>query len=355
MINRCYAVFTPICQFLYRLLKTLVPLGVLLLSAYILLIWLPLGTSHAFSLYILYMLAIIAVICGLYLVRKRCDDLAYGVILGGFCMFYAACYQTYLLVDILRPEDLVLSVTVVNIWALIVALRLRAKVLAVISLIVASMLPSLFLDTFFTKHMLGGYFIILLASIMLYSYITRWFFLNIISALGYILYNPILFQMTSIEKKDGLLTIYEALWMMGTLFVIYTIMPLIYGFFSNKQRLFESLSITLGGAYTFAMSRFIIAHHLQWVKELPFFMKIFIRDVPTMGNVHMQMFFIYASVYLALFLVLFLVNRRATSILATLANLGCLSLFGLLYVHSITIELINYLVWFHDLFVVTVV
>ncbi len=301
------------------------------------------------------MLAIIAVISGLYFVRRKSNDLAYGIILGGFCIFYAACYQTYLMIDLLKPEDLVFSVTVVNIWALIVAFRLRAKILAVISVIVAAMLPSLFLDTFFTKHLLGGYFILLLASVMLFSYVSRWHFLNLISALGYVLYNPILFQQTNMEKGDLFLTVYEALWMMGIIFVIYTIMPLVYGFFSHKQRLFEPLSITLGGAYTFAMSRFLIAHHLQWIKELPFFMKIFIRDVPTMGNVHMQMFFIYTSAYFTLFLVLFLINRRATIILATLANLCCLSLFGLLYVHSITVELINYVVWLHDLFVVTVV
>lgn len=330
-------------------------MGALSCTAYALLMWLPLITSYAFSLYVLYMVAIIAVVGGLYFVRKRCTDLTYGIVLGGFCMFYAACYQTYLMIDLLKPEDLIVSVTVVNIWALIIAMRLRARALAVMGILVASILPSLFLDTFFTKHLLGGYFIILLASVMLYSYITRWPFLNIISALGYILYNPILFQLTSIEKGDVLLTVYEALWMMGTIFVIYTIMPLIYSFFSNKQRLFESLSITLVGAYTFALSRFIIAHHLQWVKELPFFLKIFIRDVPTIGNVHMQMFFIYSSVYLALFCILFVINRRATIVLATLANLGCLSLFGLLYVHSFTVELVNYVVWLHDLFVMTIV
>lgn len=342
-------------QQFYRSLKTLFPLVSLLFSIYVLLVLLPLIVPKVFSLYLLYMLSIIAVVGGLYLVRKRCDASAYGTVLGGFCMFYAACYQTYLMIDLLRPEDLVLSVTIVNIWALAIALRLQGRVLAVMGVIVAVMLPSLFLDTFFTKHLLGGYFILLLASVMLFSYVARWYFLNIISALGYILYNPTLFQQTNLEKGDLFLTVYEALWMMGVIFVIYTIMPLIYGFFSSRQRLFESLSITLGGAYTFAMSRFLIAHHLQWIKELPFFMKIFVRDVPTMGNVHMQMFFVYASVYFALFLMLFLANKRATIMLATLANLCCLSLFGLLYVHTITVELINYLVWLHDLFVVTVV
>lgn len=330
------------------------PLSCLLLIVYASLQLLPLYLSSAFSLYSSFIMAIVAIVSGIYLL-DRYTYLSYGVVLGGFCMFYMTCYKTYLVVDMLKPQDLVVCVTVVNLWALLVAMRLRGRLLAMLSVIVASVLPSLFLGTFFTKQLLALYFILLLAIVMIFSYITNWLFLNILAVLGYLVYNPLLFQSTSIEPIEGSLTLYESLWIMGLLFYIYTAIPLLYTIFTKKQRLFESLSITLVGAYTFAMSRFLIANHLLWVKELPFFMKIFIRDVPTMGNVHMQMFFIYTSVYAALFCVLLLISRRSTVVLATLANLACMSLFGLLYVHSFTVELVNYLVWLHDLLIGVVV
>ncbi len=333
----------PFRLFMLKLSSLLLPMLALGLYAYSVMQLMPAWISKAYGFYLLIVTGIIAIIASLYPLRRRTYS-AYGSALGGFCMLYMACYQAYTLFGMLTARELFLYVTLINAWALITAMRFRGWLLAVLSITVACALPTLLLRILLTKQLLAVYFVVILALVMCVAYIMNWLELAILSSAWYLLYNPLLFQFTSIEPKQGLLTVNEILYLMGALFAIYTCIPWLYSLFSKKQRMFESLCITLAGAYTFAMVRFVINSHLIKIKELPFFIKMLIRDVPTMTNVQVQMFFIYALVYAGLCIGLALINRHAKTTLATLTNLSVLSAFGLLYVHGSTVDLVIYLV-----------
>lgn len=340
-------------RFMFNLSKLVLPIIILVFYAYVVMQLVPEWVSKTDRFYLLIITGIAAIMSSLYPLRTH-TYIAYGIALGGFSMLYMACYQAYTLFGLLSARDLFFYVTIINAWALMTAIRFRGWLLAVLSITVACALPTLLLNVFLTKQLFALYLVMVLALVMLVAYIMNWLELIVLGSAWYLLYNPLLFRFTSIEPKQGLLTVNEILYMMGALFAIYTSIPWIYSLFAKKQRVFDSLCITLGGAYTFAMIRFVVNSHLIKIKELPFFTKMLIRDVPTMTNVQVQMFFIYALIYGILFMGLTLINRRATAVLATLINLGCLSLFGLLYVHSSTVDLVAYLVRFHY-FIVNIV
>ena len=343
----------PFRLFMLNLSKLVVPMVALVLYAYTAMQLMPEWVPKTYSFYLLIITGIVAIVSSLYPLRTHAY-IAYGIALGGFSVLYMACYQAYTLFGLLSARDLFFYVTIVNVWALITAMRFRGWLLAVLSITVACALPTLLLNVFFTKQLFALYVLMVLALVVLVAYIMNWLELIVLGTAWYLLYNPLLFRFTSIEPKQGLLTVNEVLYMMGALFAIYTCIPWIYSLFAKKQRIFDSLCITLAGAYTFAMIRFVVNSHLIKLKELPFFIKILIRDAPTMTNVQVQMFFIYALVYGILCIGLVLINRRATAVLSTLINLCCLSFFGLLYVHSSSVDLVIYLVRLHH-FIVNIV
>ncbi len=331
--------------FMFKLSKLVLPIIVLVFYAYAVMQLMPEWVSKTYSFYLLIITGIATTVSSLYLLRSHHTYIAYGIALGGFSVLYMACYQAYTLFGLLPAQDLFFFVTTINAWALITAMRFRGWLLAVLSITVACALPTLLLNTFLTKQLFALYLVIVLALVMVVAYIMNWLELIVLSSTWYLLYNPLFFRFTSLEPKQGLLSVNEILYMMGALFAIYTCIPWVYSLFAKKQRVFDSLCITLGGAYTFAMIRFVINTHLiRITKEVPFFAKMFIRDVPTITNLQMNMFFIYALIYGILFIGLALINRRATAVLATLMNLCCLSLFGFLYMHSSTVDLVAYLV-----------
>lgn len=344
-------------QILSALLQFLLPIAILAWCAYGIFQSAILDSNSLYAVCVATFLGISAIVGGLYPLR-RYGYYAYGTALGGFLMLYNASYQAYFLFDLLSSYYLLCIVTIINMWALITAMRFNGWLLAVLGVTIAGMLPT-FLLGILTKQELAGYLLFVLFGTLIIAYMMRWRELIVLSLAWYFLYNPILFRLTSLEAKAGVMSIYEVLYVMGAFFMIYTICPLLYVLVSNRQYLFDAWSISLSGAYTFTMSHFIIASHLMKVQDLPFFVKILLDDLPTMADIDTYIFLIYALVYGSLFFLTAFIavctHRKITAILTTLLTMGTLSCFGLFYVYADNIDIAGLLVRLHqyifDLFV----
>ncbi len=338
--------------FFLSFVKLISPIIGVILYGYVLLFMVPmLGVSATFWAAVLG--AITLMIIGFYLYHTDRDlDVAYGSAIAGSSLLYAAVYQAYVSFNFFEPIYAFWYLTIVACAAAYAAVRFQGWLLAVLAISMGLTTPSLVLHVI-TRFFLSWYFVAFLALSMIIAYWRRWFELALLSFFGYLLYNPLLFAVTGLEDKKGFLSIYQVFWIMGALFCIYTFIPCFYSFFRAKKRIFEAISITIGGAYSFALSRYIIQQQLDKVAKLPFFIKFLAGKVPVMADVHMNMFFLFGAIYAVMFVLLYIVNRHAKVVLGTLASLTIICGTGAFYAQPIAIGVFRYILRLRRLIVAT--
>lgn len=303
--------------------------------------WVSNYTSLPLSLYAAFIIGFCASILG---IQYKDHKYAYGATLAGFSLLYSAFYQLYhqLEFDLIH---LMFSLIFLHIICFIAALLFDGKLLALIGIVAASVMPIFFDALILDKQLLALYLIILLALVMIIAYSIDCFGLTIISFIGYLLYNQHLLKDVTLDAPEGVLSLNELFYVMGALFVIYTIMPIIGSLFLKRDRCIEALMMVLVGAYTFIVTRTLVLAQLQRINELPFFIKIWLRDVPTVTNVYIQMFMVYACAYAGALALLLVINARARIILTTLLNLCCLNILALLHFYDYGVKPINDLLY----------
>ena len=259
---------------------------------------------------------------------------AYGAGFAGVALLYASVYYAYVGFSLLAPNTLFWSLTAIALAAGYVAVRFKGWLLAVLAIAMGILTPSVVLINM-NRLFLAWYFVLFLLVVMAVAYYRRWFELAILAFLGYLVYNPFLFSYTDLEGTKGFLSIYQVLDFMGIIFAIYTFIPWLYSLCCPKRRIFEAISLAIGGAYTAAMIHFVIDTQLSFVAQLPFFIRYFVsKGTPVMSDVYMYIFIIYGGIYLGLFLLLFLINRQAKITLGALACLIIICTVGIIYTHA---------------------
>lgn len=259
---------------------------------------------------------------------------AYGLGFGGIALLYAAVYYAYVGFALLAPDALFWALTVIALAAGYVAVRFQGWLLGVLAVVMGILTPSVVL-IHMNRLFLSWYFVIFLLVVMAVGYYRRWFELAILAFLGYLIYNPFLFSYTDLEGTKGFLSIYQVLDFMAIIFGVYTLIPWLYSLCCPKRRIFEAISLAIGGAYTAAMIHFVIDTQLSFVAQLPFFIRYFVsKGTPVMSDVYMYIFIIYGGIYLGLFLLLFLINRQAKITLGALACLIIICTVGIIYTHA---------------------
>lgn len=289
------------------------------------------------SLYAAFIIGFCTTIFG---IQYKDHHYAYGATLAGFSLIYCAFYQLYHRLD-LDLTHLMFSLIFLHIICFIAALLFDGRLLALIGIIAAFVMPIFFDALLLDKRLLAIYLIILLALVMLIAYVIDCFSLTIVSFIGYLLYNQYLLKDIAIDVPEGVLSLNDLFYVMGALFVIYTLIPIVGSLFLKRDRCIEALMMVLVGAYTFIVTRTLVFAQLQRINELPFFLKVWLKDVPSLTNIYIQMFMIYAGAYAGALLLLLLINRRARIILTTLLNLCCLNVLALLHFYDYGIKPIN--------------
>lgn len=298
-------------------------------------------TALPLSLYVAFILGFSASLLG---IQYKDHRYAYGATLAGFSLLYTAFYQLYHLFGF-DLTHLMFSLIFLHLICFIAALLFDGRLLALMGIIAAFGMPIFFDALLLDKQSLAVYLITLLALVMIIAYVIDCFALTIVSFVGYLLYNQHLLKDITTDAPPGVLSLNELFYMMGALFVIYTVLPIVGSLFLKRDRCIEALMMVLVGAYTFIVTRVLLLAQLQRIYELPFFLKIWLRDVPTITNIHAQMFMIYACAYAGALLLLLLINRRAQIMLATLLNLCCLNILALLHFYDYGTKPINDLLY----------
>ncbi len=300
--------------------------------------------------YSLLILAVTAAFCGMY---YSCNwRYAYGTFVGGICLFYVIYRLIYGVHDS-ESTDFALWLVLLNGLTFFTAVFFTGKLLACIGIVGAFLVPWIFVSLFVTMQMLVTYCIAMLIVIMIISFLIDAVWLNILGFVGYLLYHETIFAVITIDPQYGVLTLNEVFFVMGLLFVLYTVVPIatttVY-----KEHFSQPLLMAIVGAYTFLVTEATVAYQLQRIHELPFFLKIWVKDIPSLASVHIQMSWIYAAAYGICCVLLLFMNRHAKMMLASLLTLFCLSLIGLLYIHNFPFwELIAYLKkWIVETFLV---
>ncbi len=331
--------------FFFNLAKLILPiLGAFLFGYALLLLVSILGVNFAFWCAIFGALALMIV--GFYLYHTdREMNVAYGCAIAGSSLLYAAVYQAYVSFHLFEPIHAFWYLTIIACAAVYAAVRFQGWLLAVLAISMGLTTPSLVLHVI-TRFFLSWYFVVFLALSMVVAYWRRWFELALLSFFGYLLYNPLLFAVTDLEGKKGFLSIYQVFWIMGAVFCIYTFIPYFYSFFRARKRIFEAVSITIGGAYSFALIRHVIQQQLAKVEKLPFFIKFLAGKTPLMGDVHMNMFLLFGAIYASMFLLLFIINRKAKVVLGALASLTIICTIGAFYAQRTATGVFGYIMRF---------
>lgn len=267
---------------------------------------------------------------------------AYGTLLGGLCLYYLIYRIIYFDYAYCQQVHLMVGLIILNGLVIIGAILFKGRVLACIGIIGAFLVPWLFADLFVTMQMLIVYCMSVLAIVMAVSFVIDCFWLNILSFVGYLLYHETIFEVITVDPQYGVLTLNEVFFIMGLLFVLYTIVPIATTIIC-KEHFSQPLLMAIVGAYTFLVTEATVAYQLQRIHELPFFLKIWVKDIPSLTAVHVQMSWVYAAGYGISCVLLLFMNRHAKMMLASLLTLFCLSLIGLLYIHNFPFwELIAY-------------
>ena len=328
------SVFTLIRETLTGLIKFFIPVSIIGGIAYGMWYFLPIISPES-ALICSIAVSAAALIVAFGLFHADYDIyFAYGAGLGGITLLYASVYYVYVRYALLAPNTLFWTLSAIGLAAGYVAVRFRGWLLAVLGVAMGIMTPSFVLGTL-TRYFVAWYFVIFLFVVMAVAYYRKWFELAILAFLGYLLYNPFLFSYTDLEGTKGFLTVYQVLELMVAIFLIYTAIPWLYSLCCPKKRIFEAISLALGGAYTVAIIHFVIDTQLSFVAQLPFFIRYFVsKGVPVMNDVYMYIFVIYGGIYLGLFLVLFLINRQAKVTLGALACLIIICATGIMYTHA---------------------
>ena len=291
-------------------------------------------------IYSLLMLATIATLGGIYYYNWR---YAYGTVVGGIFWYYVTYRLIYVAYVQLEPSHLALWLVLLNGLTFFAAIFFTGRLLACIGIVGVFLVPWIFSSLFITMQMLVTYCIATLAIIMLVSFLIDAVWLNILGFVGYLLYHETIFSVITIDPQYGVLTLNEVFFVMGLLFALYTVVPIatttVY-----KEHFSQSLLMAIVGAYTFLVTEATVAYQLQRIHELPFFLKVWVKGIPSLANVHIQMSWIYAAAYGMCSILLLFMNRHAKMMLASLLTLFCLSLIGLLYIHNFPFwEIIAYL------------
>lgn len=323
--------------------KLIAPILGATLSGFLLLLITPtLGATLAF-----WIAAILAIglMTWAFLYYHQNGDIfvAYGCAIASAGLLYSAVYQAFVTFKLFAPMHVFWALTAIALAAAYASVRFQGWLLAVLAIAMAVLTPSIVLGSL-TRTFLAWYFMCFLAVVMLIAYWRNWFELAILSFLGYLIYNPLLFAITDLEGKKKLLSIYHVFWIMGAVFCIYTMIPYLYSFFRTKKRIFEAVSITIGGAYSFALSRHVIHQQLSVVEQLPFFVKFLAGKTPLMNDIHLNMFILFGLVYAAMFILLFIVNRRAKVVLSILASLTIICTIGAFYAQRQATGFIRYFI-----------
>lgn len=323
-----------IAEALASLVKFFAPVAVLGGAAYGVWYFLP-KISPINALYVSVGISLFALFVAFSLYHAGKDIfVAYGAGFGGVALLYASVYYAYVGHALLAPNTLFWLLTAIGLSAGYVAVRFRGWLLAVLGVAMGVLTPSVVLANI-TRFFLAWYFVGFLFMVMLVAYYRRWFELAILAFLGFLIYNPILFGYTDLEGTKGFLSIYQVLEIMVAIFTIYTLIPWLYSLCCPKKRIFEAISLAMGGAYTAAIIHFVISSQLSLVAQLPFFIRYFVsKTTPVMNDVYMYIFVIYGGIYLGLFLLLFLINRQAKVPLGALASLIIICAVGIIYTHA---------------------
>lgn len=326
--------FSLLGEMLRELVHFLIPVSIIGFIGYGMWHFMP-SMSHEYALFASSAVSAIALVVAFSLFHADCDiHFAYGSACAGIAFLYASVYYAYVGYALLAPNTLFWSLTAIALAAGYVAIRFKGWLLAVLAIAMGILTPSVILPSL-SRPFLGWYFVIFLLIVMIVAYYRRWFELAVLAFLGYLLYNPLLFTFTDLEGSKGFLSIYQVIDLMVAVFVIFTIIPWLYSLCCPKKRIFEAISIAIGGAYTAAVIHFVIDSQLSLVAQLPFFIRYFVgKGVPVMNDVYMYIFVIYGGIYLGLFLLLFIINRRAKITLGALACLIIICTVGIIYTHA---------------------
>ncbi|MEX0848749.1 MAG: DUF2339 domain-containing protein [Candidatus Dependentiae bacterium] len=331
-----------IIDFLSNLFKLIIPAMSAFLFGYLMFRATPI-ISPMIALISVTSVAVLFIGMAFYLYHFK-DDIyiAYGGAIAGVSLLYASFYQAYVSFALFKPIETFWHLTIIALAAAYAAVRFQGWLLAVLAIAMSLVTPSIVL-VFLSRSFLAWYFVLFLLFSMLIAYWRGWFELAALSFLGFVMYNPLLFTFTDLEGKKGFLSIYQVFWIAAALFGIYTCIPYFYTLFWAKKRIFESISITVGGAYSFALVRYIIKTQLSMLEKLPFFIKLFVGKTLIMNDIHMYLFLLYGLIYALLFVLLYLVNRQAKVVLATLASLSVICTIGMFYTQTKATGILRYI------------
>lgn len=305
---------------------------------------------YTWNVYGIVLLATAASLGGVY---YRTWRYAYGTVLGGICLYYAIYRPLYFDHAQFESKHLMAGLMVLNLLAFVAAIIFKGRLLVCISIIGAFLVPAIFADLFGTMQFLVAYCLLILFLVMVASFVIDCYWINIVGFVGYLLYHETIFREITIDHRYGVLTLNEVFFIMGILFIAYTVVPIV-ATVVYKEHFSQSLLMAIVGAYTFLATEAAIAYQLQRVDQLPFFLRMWVKGVPNLLTIHIQMSWIYAAAYGACCGLLLFMNRHAKMLFASLLTLFCLSLVGLLYIHNFPFgELIVFLkTWIQETFLV---
>jgi len=203
-------------------------------------------------------------------------------------------------------------------------------VLAMVSVFILGMLPSLTFNLFsfyWLAIYLGGY----LLALLVYGYLVGWPEVALFGFGCYMFYHPILFAVVSDIPKKGLLTLSDALMLLGGITVCFSAIPWLYNCIRPRFSAVDVALVALSGTYCFAAIRLLLRDQLRLTEQFHI-LRVLYRP-PSYRDLLLMIFMIYGLYYLALFLIGFLLRKRngvqaCLLTLAIIASIGTAALYN---------------------------
>lgn len=197
---------------------------------------------------------LIALLAGEITRRRNYDIVAKGVTALGFAILYAAVFSAYHIYNLIGYIPACFAASVITIAAMIYAVGLDEVLIAFLSLFGGFATPMIVLTKITHPAPLFVYALILGAGAMVCAYYRRWRAVNLLSFIGtFILYSLWFYnsQFYNVSVKGGAFIPSEIFFVLGWLaafFVIYSLMPILYGLSNKVKARTEDLCLVLADA-----------------------------------------------------------------------------------------------------------
>lgn len=258
---------------------------------------------------IAFMVALLASILVLFIaLRNRLTVASYGRASAALCSLGALLYIGYEFYGLLHLHQFFYALVGMSIALGLAALWFDRFVFALGATVLAMAIPALMFGVF-SPTTLGWYCVAALFATVLLAYSTGWYILAPLSFVIYLCYHPYIFTLVTMTPKKGMLLFDDAFWMLGCIGAIFTLIPWLYNIYNPRQHMIDALCIVMAGAYSFASMRMILRGQLRFIEQFKF-LRLFTTQ-PKYINLLMYMFFIYAAIYAAFFVIGKITHRKS--------------------------------------------